>query len=147
VTTPKYVENSRGIHSTSVANTLRVARVASALVLLVALIFNSEAVFALGDTKPDSASIQGVVDAVIHKASCLEGILLRLSRESLGPQSFFESHRPRGLYHFTNLSPATYSLEASLEAFKPFAKTVVVKENESRVENIGLQIHPLDWYR
>ena len=139
---PKNIEKSPGTHPASAAIILSVARAASALILLIAPIFNSEAVFAADDTKPDSAIIQGIVNAVDPKGQTtpLEGISVTLSGESQGPQPLSTLTDAAGHYQFTGLAAGTYSLEANLDGFNPFVKSIALKPNDALIEEVGLEL-------
>ena len=88
------------------------------------------------------SSIQGVVTAVSPQGQStpIEGIPLKLSGESQGAPSLSTFTDAEGRYQFTQLGADTYSLQTSLEGFKPFAKTVILKEKESLVENVALEL-------
>src|SRR5262245_56437096 len=85
---------------------------------------------------PPGSSIKGVVNAIGPKgqATPLEGISLKLSGESLGEQSLSTVTDAAGHYEFNRLGAGSYSLEASLEGFKLFAKSLILKQNETLVE-------------
>src|SRR2546426_6319797 len=88
------------------------------------------------------SSVQGVVSAIDPEGQStpLEGISLTLSGGYLEAQSLSTLTDAEGHYEFTQLGVGTYSLQTSLDGFKPFVKTVVLKQNETRVENVGLEL-------
>jgi carboxypeptidase family protein len=92
--------------------------------------------------KPAQSSIQGVVTAISPEgqSTALEGITLKLSCDCLEGQFLSVVTDAEGRYTVPQLGEGTYSLEASLEGFQPFARTVVLKQNETRVENVDLAL-------
>jgi carboxypeptidase family protein len=96
----------------------------------------------LNGFEPAQSSIQGVVTAVgpEGQSTPLEGIALKLSGDHLEAQSLSTLTDAEGHYEFTQLGAGTYSLQASPEGFIPFAKSVVLKQNEAQTENVALQL-------
>jgi Carboxypeptidase regulatory-like domain len=94
------------------------------------------------------SSVQGVVSAIDPQGQStpLEGIPLKLDGESLGERSLSTVTNAEGHYEFTGLDAGTYSLEITIEGFQPFAKTVVLKQNEGRVENVALELTTVQRY-
>ena len=82
------------------------------------------------------SSVQGVVSAIDPEGQStpLEGISLTLSGGYLEAQSLSTLTDDEGHYEFTQLGAGTYWLQASLEGFQPLAKSVVLKQNETRVD-------------
>ena len=89
--------------------------------------------------EPARSSIQGVVTAIGPEspASPLRGVALKLSRGSLGAQPLTTLTDVKGHYEFRQLATGTYFLETSVEGLK-FVKAIVLKENETRIENVAL---------
>ena len=89
--------------------------------------------------KPARSSIQGVVTAIGPEspATPLRGVALKLSRGSLGAQPLTTLTDVKGHYEFRQLATGTYFLETSVEGLE-FVKTIVLNENETRVENVVL---------
>lgn len=48
-----------------------------------------------------------------------------------------------GDYKFTDVAPGVYTLEISLEGFKPISKNVTIRAGETIVENISLELAEL----
>jgi Carboxypeptidase regulatory-like domain len=96
----------------------------------------------LNGFEPAQSSIQGVVTAIglEGQSTPLEGIALKLSGDHLEAQSLSTLTDAEGHYEFTQLGAGTYSLQASPEGFIPFAKSVVLKQNEAQTENVALQL-------
>src|SRR5262249_13561266 len=92
--------------------------------------------------KTGQSSIQGVLTAVgpERQSTPLEGVTLKLSGDCLDPQGRLALTDADGHYEFTQLEAGTYSLQANLEGFVSFAKTVVLKQNETRTENVALEL-------
>ncbi len=96
----------------------------------------------INDLEPAQSLIQGVVTAAgpQNQPNPIEGIPLKLTGESKGALPLSTFTDTEGRYQFTHLGAGTYSLEVNVEGFKPFAKTVVLKERETLVENVGLEL-------
>ena len=45
-----------------------------------------------------------------------------------------------GRYQFMNLSPGTYAIQARLQGFQPFGETVVLRDGETKIEDVGLEL-------
>jgi hypothetical protein len=45
-----------------------------------------------------------------------------------------------GRYRFSNLSPGSYTIEARLDGFKPFAEGIVLGQGDAKIENVGLEL-------
>jgi Carboxypeptidase regulatory-like domain len=123
----------------------RVAMEALGGVLLTALFFGrllqaQESKIERGE--PTQSSIQGVVTAIgpEGQSTPLEGIALKLSGGYLEATSLSTLTDADGHYEFSHLGAGTYSLQASPEGFIPFAKSVVLKQNEAQTENVALQL-------
>jgi hypothetical protein len=123
----------------------RVAMEALGGVLLTALFFGGllqaqESKIERGE--PTQSSIQGVVTAIgpEGQSTPLEGIALKLSGGYLEATSLSTLTDADGHYEFSHLGAGTYSLQASPEGFIPFAKSVVLKQNEAQTENVALQL-------
>jgi len=130
----------------------RVTREALAAVLVAACTFLAEPVQAqeskINGLEPAQSSIQGVVSAIDPQGQStpLESIPLKLAGEFLGERSLSTVTNAEGHYEFTGLDAGTYSLEITVEGFQPFAKTVVLKQNEGRVENVALELTTVQRY-
>lgn len=87
-------------------------------------------------------SIQGVVTTVgpSGESTTLEGIALKLSGGTLGEKPLSALSDGEGHYQFDHLGAGTYQLEAHVEGFQPFMKTVLLGRNEVHVENVVLHI-------
>jgi hypothetical protein len=92
--------------------------------------------------EPSGGSIQGVVTTIDPQgqAKPLEGIPLKLSGASLGAESLSVLTDAEGHYQFTQLVAGVYSLETTLQGFNPFAKSITLNQNETHVEDVGLQL-------
>jgi Carboxypeptidase regulatory-like domain len=88
------------------------------------------------------SSVQGVVSAIDPQGQStpLESIPLKLGGESLGERSLSTVTDAEGHYQFIELGAGTYLLQARLEGFQPFTKTVVLKQNQRRFENVALEL-------
>jgi hypothetical protein len=88
------------------------------------------------------SSIRGVLTAVgaEGQSTLLEGVVLKLSGDSLDSQTRSTLTDAEGHYEFSQLDAGAYSLQVGLEGFVPFGKTLVLKQNEMRVENVALEL-------
>ena len=95
--------------------------------------------------EPVQFSIQGVVTTVgpQGQSTPLEGTLVKLGGGPQGGPPLSAPTDTEGRYQFTHLGAGTYSIEITIEGFKPFAKTIVLKEKEVLVENVGLELAPV----
>src|SRR5208283_108759 len=77
-------------------------------------------------TPPETAtaSIEGVVTVAGQgQVEAVPGMLVKLTGPSSAPDPLSFSTDAEGRYRFTKLSPGSYTIEARLEGFKPFAES------------------------
>src|SRR2546421_207205 len=79
------------------------------------------------------ASPQGQADAV-------PGVVVKLTSTSSAPESVEATTDAEGRYAFTKLSPGSYTIEARLDGFKPFAESVVLSQGDAKIENVSLEL-------
>jgi Carboxypeptidase regulatory-like domain len=89
-----------------------------------------------------AASIEGVVTVSDQQgqADAVPGVLVKLTITSSAPESLSATTDAEGRYRFTNLSLGTYTIEAHLDGFKPFAESVVLSEGDAKIENVSLEL-------
>jgi len=92
--------------------------------------------------EPAQNSIQGAVSAVgaQGQSTLIEGIRVKLSSESQGAPSLSTLTDTEGRYQFSQLGAGPYSIEITIEGFKPFSRTVILKGKEELVENVALEL-------
>ncbi len=88
------------------------------------------------------ASIEGVVTVADPQgqADAVPGVVVKLTSTSSAPESLSATTDAEGRYAFTKLSSGSYTIEARLDGFKPFAESVVVKQGDSKIENVRLEL-------
>ena len=96
-----------------------------------------------GVSRPEAAgaSIEGVVTVADPQGQvdAVTGVLVRLTRSS-SAESLSATTDAEGRYAFTKLSSGSYTIEARLDGFKPFAESLVVKQGDSKIENVRLEL-------
>jgi hypothetical protein len=95
-----------------------------------------------GRPEPAAASLEGTVTVARQEGqpAPISGVRVTLSATSLGAQSLFTVTDAEGRYHFTDLTAGVYTIQASLEGFRPFAKSTELRQGEVKFENISLAL-------
>ena len=95
-------------------------------------------------SRPEGAggSIEGTVKLAGQQGQleAVPGVLVKLTSTSSPPESLSATTDDEGRYTFTKLSPGTYTIEVSLEGFGPFAESIVLKQGDSKVEAVTLEL-------
>ena len=111
--------------------------------LTVACLLFSGATFA--QSPPSNSPVGDIRGTVTHTdaqraATRLAGIVVKLTATSqeLGQRSAITD--AAGLFDFTGLGAATYSIEVVLDGFAPFSSSIVLKPGESRVEDVHMEL-------
>jgi len=98
------------------------------------------------DPQVAASSIAGSVNAVTGEGqmSNLADVTVKLSDPSaqFTPQSALTDEA--GHFQFTQLPAGTYTLEASVDGFKPRVKTITLRQHQAAVEVITLEISSVD---
>jgi hypothetical protein len=91
-------------------------------------------------------SIAGTVNVVTGsgQVSNLSGVAVKLSGPSAGSTVQSTLTDENGHFQFTQLLPGTYSLEVSVEGFKPWTKTVALGPGQAAVEDPTVEINAVD---
>jgi len=116
------------------------------LSLFVALIVGGSSAFAqIADVSlPEAAgaSIEGLVTVADQKGlgDAVPGVLVKLADASSAPEPLSATTDAEGRYRFTQLSPGTYTIEARLDGFQSFAKSIVLRQGDAKVENVSLEL-------
>jgi hypothetical protein len=94
------------------------------------------------EAEPPTGAIRGVVTRVDlqGQSTVLSGIPVKLSGDSLPGQSLSVLTDAGGHYELTPMGAGVYLLEVSLQGFKPFAKTVVLQQRETLVQDISVEL-------
>ncbi len=113
--------------------------------LLLALSFCAIAVFAQQpgeDPQGLTASVTGkiTVDTGEGSTNNLAGITVKLTGPAPASNSQLAATDGEGRYGFTHLAPGSYTLEVSVEGFKPWTVTATLGPRQSAVEDVALQI-------
>jgi hypothetical protein len=113
--------------------------------LLLALSFYAIAACAQqqgGDPQVLTASVTGrvTVDTGEGSTNNLSGITVKLTGPAPASTSQLAVTDAEGHYGFTHLVPGSYTLEASVEGFKPWTAKVTLGPRQSAVEDATLQI-------
>ena len=93
-------------------------------------------------TRPETvaASIEGFVKfGQQGQAAALAGVLVTLTASS-APESLSATTDGEGRYRFAELSPGSYTIEARLDGFKPFAESMVLSPGDAKIENLDLEL-------
>ena len=116
------------------------------LPLLFALIVGRSSGFAqiANSDRPEKsgASIEGVVTVAGQQGQTdtVPGVPLKLTGPLSAPDPVSATTDAEGRYRFTELLPGTYTIEARLDGFKPFAETVVLLPGKAKTENVSLAL-------
>lgn len=88
------------------------------------------------------STIQGVVAVSSPQgaSTVLEGISVVLNSESFGGKPLSTLTDSRGHFQFDQLAAGAYRLEIQAGGFESFTKTVVLRTNELRVEDVHLEL-------
>jgi outer membrane receptor for ferrienterochelin and colicin len=107
------------------------------LSLLAIVIFSSVA------NAQDAQSVTGTVRGVVATAGP-DGLSYNVPGASIklkqGAQIAETSGNDAGEYEFGRVLPGEYTLEATVEGFKPISKTITVRAAETLVENVKLEL-------
>jgi hypothetical protein len=89
-----------------------------------------------------SASVEGLVTVPSSQgqAAVVPGALVKLTA-SQASEALSVATDVDGRYRFSNLSPGSYTIEASLDGFKPFAEGIVLGQGDAKIENVGLELN------
>ncbi len=136
-----------GFSSWRVENSLFSLAVSSRnLTLFFALIVGGSSGFAqiANVSRPEAAgaSIEGVVTVADQQgqADAVPGVLVKLTSTSSEPEPLSATTDAEGRYTFTKLSSGTYTIEARVDGFRPFAESVVLRQGDSKIENVRLEL-------
>ena len=89
-----------------------------------------------------TASIEGTVKVAGQQgqADTVPGVLVKLTGTSRATESLSATTDTEGRYKFTKLLPGTYTIEARLVGFRPFAESVVLMAGGAKIENVSLEL-------
>jgi hypothetical protein len=118
------------------------------LPLLFALIVGGRSGFAQtanpSGLQSGGASLEGVVTVNGQGTpEPIPGVRVTLTAASMGSHALSTTTDSEGRYQFTELGSGVYTIEVSLDGFKPFTETVAVKQAEVYVENVTLELEKL----
>ncbi len=119
---------------------------------LCAYLVSTSAAFAIpqkaNDGSPPGAvsSIGGTVSVAASpdQVNNLSGISVKLSGPNAGPASQSTVTDENGHFQFLQLAAGTYTLEISMEGFKPWSKTVILEQGQAAVANAQMDIAGVD---
>ena len=96
----------------------------------------------VGNPRAESASIEGVVtlDSQQGQAEVIPGVLVTLRGGSSGLESLSDTTDAAGHYRVGQLSPGAYTIETRLDGFQSFTESIVLKQGETKVENVRLSL-------
>lgn len=115
------------------------------LTLLLSLIVSGGVAFAqipdISHPEASRPSIEGMVKLADqqNQAEPVPGVPLTLTSSSTG-ESLAATTDAEGRFQFKDLSPGTYAIQARLQGFQPFGETVVLRDGETKLENVGLEL-------
>jgi Carboxypeptidase regulatory-like domain len=116
------------------------------LALFIALMVGGSSGFAqianVTPTETATASIEGVVAITDQQgqADAVPGVLVKLTGPSSAPGPLSSSTDAEGRYRFTKLPSGSYTIETSLEGFKPVVETVVLLPGDAKTQNVSLEL-------
>src|SRR6266567_1300632 len=95
-----------------------------------------------GRLEPALSSIEGVVTVTDQQgqAEAVPGVLVKLTSRASAPDPMSATTDAEGRYAFPKLSPGSYTIDARLDGFKPFAESIVLKQGEAKIENVRLDL-------
>ncbi len=117
----------------------------SGLTLLLSLILSGGVAFAqiseISHSEASRASIEGVVKLADqqNQTEPVPGVPVTLTSSSAG-ESLAATTDAEGRYQFKDLSPGTYAIQARLQGFQPFGDTVVLRDGETKIQDVGLEL-------
>jgi hypothetical protein len=119
-------------------------RIAGSTLLLSLIVSGGVAFAQISDISHPEASralIEGMVKLADqqNQAEPVPGVPLTLTSSSTG-KSQAATTDAEGRYQFMNLSPGTYAIQARLQGFQPFGETLVVRDGETKIEDVGLEL-------
>ena len=131
--------------STGIRRMLAVDGRITSLTLLLSLILGGGVAFAqissVSHSEASRASIEGVVKLADQQSQAepVPGAPVTLTSSSMG-RPLAVTTDAQGRYQFKDLSPGTYAIQARLQGFQPFAETVVLRDGETKIQDVGLEL-------
>jgi Carboxypeptidase regulatory-like domain/TonB dependent receptor len=95
-----------------------------------------------GDAQETASSIAGTVSVSTGRgeANALSGVTVKLSAPDKGPEFQSAVADKDGRFQFAKLSADTYTLEISVDGFKPWSKTIAVAPGQAALQDASLEI-------
>src|SRR5208283_4223598 len=95
----------------------------------------------ISHSESSRASIEGMVELSDqqNQTEPVPGVPVTLTSSSMG-ESLAATTDAEGRYQFKDLPPGTYAIQARLQGFQPFAETVVLRDGETKIQDVGLEL-------
>ena len=134
------------LHAALTVTNLRLAVNLRTLALFFALTVGVSSGFQIatvGNPERKSASIEGLVtlDGQQGQVDAIPGVLVTLSGGLSGLTTSSDTTDAAGHYRVGQLSPGAYTIETHLDGFQSFTASIVLKQGETKVENVRLNLN------
>lgn len=98
------------------------------------------------DANAVTSSVEGTVSVGTGQGQMnnLAGLTVKLDSPNTGSASQSRLTDDNGHFRFTQLVAGTYTLEVSVEGFKPWSKTIVLEQGQAAVEDATIAINAVD---
>jgi len=93
-----------------------------------------------------TSSVEGTVSVGTGQGQVnnLAGLTVKLDGPNTGTSSQSRLTDDSGHFRFTQLVAGTYTVEVSVEGFKPWSKTIVLEQGQAAVEDATIEINAVD---